>query len=97
MRHIIAVLLENEAGALSRVVDAGLPVLNQAVLLRGVNDCLETLEEIGIRAREQWASLGGEDLCLIPCVNADPSWVAGLAKIVRETAGAPITANERPS
>ena len=62
-----------------------------------VADCLETLEEIGIRAREQWASLGGEDLCLIPCVNADPSWVAGLAKIVRETAGAPITANERPS
>lgn len=30
-------------GALSRLVDAGIPVLNQAVLLRGVNDDVDTL------------------------------------------------------
>ena len=31
------------ASALGRLVDAGLPTLNQAVLLRGVNDTLEAL------------------------------------------------------
>jgi ferrochelatase len=50
-----------------------------------VADCLETLEEIGVRAREQWASLGGESLTLVPCLNADPAWVDGLARIVEET------------
>jgi ferrochelatase len=44
-----------------------------------VADCLETLEEIGIRAREQWLELGGEDLRLIPCVNATPAWADTLA------------------
>lgn len=34
-----------------------------------VADCLETLEEIGIRAQEQWLKLGGESFTLIPCVN----------------------------
>lgn len=33
--------------ALARLVDAGLPVLNQAVLLRGVNDSAPTLAELG--------------------------------------------------
>lgn len=33
-------------GALSRLVDAGLPVLNQAVLLAGVNDEVEALAEL---------------------------------------------------
>jgi ferrochelatase len=32
-------------------------------------DCLETLEEIGMRAREQWAELGGETFILVPCLN----------------------------
>ena len=32
--------------ALARLVDAGLPVLNQAVLLRGVNDSAEVLAEL---------------------------------------------------
>ncbi|NQV05919.1 ferrochelatase, partial [bacterium] len=37
-------------------------------------DCLETIEEIGIRGRAQWEGLGGEDMLLVPCVNADPGW-----------------------
>ena len=49
-----------------------------------VADCLETVEEVGIRARAQWNELGGEELCLIPCVNADPEWVDGVASMVRE-------------
>jgi L-lysine 2,3-aminomutase len=34
------------AAALGRLVDAGIPVLNQAVLLRGVNDRVEVLAEL---------------------------------------------------
>lgn len=34
-----------------------------------VTDCLETLEEIAIRAKEQWLHLGGESLDCIPCLN----------------------------
>ena len=52
-----------------------------------VADCLETLEEIGIRAREQWTELGGEELRLIPCVNTHPAWVEALAGwLTRQTA-----------
>ena len=49
-----------------------------------VADCLETLEEIGLRAREQWLALGGEELALIPCVNAHPAWVDVLAGWIRQ-------------
>ena len=46
-------------------------------------DCLETLEEIGIRLREQWEGLGGEDLLVVPCLNAAPVWVSAVAGLVR--------------
>lgn len=45
-----------------------------------VSDCLETLEEIGIRAREDFVAAGGEDLRLIPCMNEHPAWIATLKK-----------------
>ena len=48
-----------------------------------VADCLETLEEVGIRGAEQWRSLGGEALELVPCVNAHPAFVRFLAERVR--------------
>lgn len=46
-----------------------------------VADCLETLEEIGIRAQEQWRTLGGEELITVPCLNADPLWVQAIIEI----------------
>lgn len=49
-----------------------------------VADCLETLEEINIRARAQWQSLGGDKLIVIPCLNAEPRWIQAMAKIVGE-------------
>ena len=52
-----------------------------------VADCLETLEEIGIRAREQWRALGGEALELIPCVNAHARWADTVAGWVRLPSG----------
>lgn len=45
-----------------------------------VADCLETLEEINIRARAQWQSLGGGDFIFIPCLNAEPMWINALAE-----------------
>jgi len=48
-----------------------------------VADCLETVEEIGIRGRAQWLTCGGEALERVPCVNASPGWVAALAARVR--------------
>lgn len=44
-----------------------------------VADCVETLEEIGIRGREVFLQAGGEDFELIPCVNEHPAWVDALA------------------
>lgn len=43
-----------------------------------VCDCLETLEEIGLRAREQWLAAGGTSLTLVPCVNEDANWIHSL-------------------
>jgi len=48
-----------------------------------VADCLETLEEIGIRARAQWQEAGGDELLLVPCVNSHPRFVTGVADLVR--------------
>jgi len=47
-----------------------------------VADCLETLEEIGIRAKEQFIEHGGQQLELIASLNADPNWARGVAKMV---------------
>ncbi|WP_133136884.1 ferrochelatase [Legionella rowbothamii] len=47
-----------------------------------VADCLETLEEISIRAKEQWLALGGTELIVVPCLNEHPLWVKAIADIV---------------
>ena len=47
-----------------------------------VADCLETLEEIGIRGREAFRAAGGEELRLIPCLNTHPMWISALENIV---------------
>ncbi|MCK5945313.1 MAG: ferrochelatase, partial [Planctomycetes bacterium] len=49
-----------------------------------VADCLETIEEIGMQAKETFVAAGGEDLLAVPCVNAERVWVTGLAGMVRE-------------
>jgi ferrochelatase len=47
-----------------------------------VSDCLETIEEIGIRGRESFLAAGGENLTLIPCMNEHPQWLMALEKMV---------------
>ncbi len=48
-----------------------------------VADCLETIEEIGMRAKEDFVEAGGEELVLIPCVNENPRWLDGMEALTR--------------
>ncbi|HSJ36030.1 MAG TPA: ferrochelatase [Acidimicrobiia bacterium] len=67
---------------LPRLAEAGVQRL--AVLTPSFTaDCLETLEEIGIRGRAQWQELGGADFLLVPCLNASPEWADAVADMVR--------------
>ncbi|MBA3453416.1 MAG: ferrochelatase [Deltaproteobacteria bacterium] len=51
-----------------------------------VADCLETVEEIGMRARDQFKAAGGEELVLVPSLNATPAWVDAVAGIAERHA-----------
>ncbi len=51
-----------------------------------VSDCLETLEEIGIRGRETFQAAGGEDLVLLPALNASEPWIKGLSELLVKNA-----------
>lgn len=53
-----------------------------------VSDCLETLEEVEIEARETFKESGGEIFRRVPCLNEDEDWVEALARIC-EKAEAP--------
>jgi ferrochelatase len=48
-----------------------------------VADCLETIEEIGLRAVESFKAAGGEQLALVPSLNASPAWIDALAALIR--------------
>ncbi len=51
-----------------------------------VADCLETVEEIGIRAVDQWKAAGGEELVLVPSLNATPAWLDAVASLAESHA-----------
>ena len=44
-------------------------------------DCLETLEEIGIEARNAFLHAGGKEFHYIACLNDQHEWIAALARI----------------
>ncbi len=44
-----------------------------------VADCVETLEEIGLRGRETFMAAGGEELTLVPGLNTNEDWVETVA------------------
>ena len=48
-----------------------------------VTDCLETLDEVGNRFRAQFIAAGGQDLRLVPALNAEPRWINALAILCR--------------
>jgi len=51
-----------------------------------VSDCLETLEEIDVRGKEEFIGAGGESFTMIPCLNTNPLWVDVLANWVKDFA-----------
>lgn len=57
-----------------------------------VADCLETIEEIGLRAREIFLGHGGTDFKLIPCLNDHPAWVKAVQGMVNEQVARPPAA-----
>ncbi len=51
-----------------------------------VSDCLETLEEIGMEAVEDFEEKGGEKLYVIPCINDRPDWVNVISRWIDQWA-----------
>lgn len=51
-----------------------------------VSDCLETLEELDIRGREDFLANGGETYTYIPCMNTNKVWINALKNIIEEFA-----------
>lgn len=47
-----------------------------------VSDCLETIEEIGMRGQETFLQAGGKEFGRIACLNEHPAWIAALANMV---------------
>ncbi|MCB1127386.1 MAG: ferrochelatase, partial [Verrucomicrobiae bacterium] len=67
---------------LTRLAGAGVKRL--AVICPAfVADCLETIEEIGMRGKETFLQAGGESFDLIPCLNEHPRWVEALTGMAR--------------
>ncbi len=55
-----------------------------AVMAPGFSvDCLETLEELAIRGREQFLGAGGSDFAYLPCLNASEPGMDMLETLVR--------------
>lgn len=48
-----------------------------------VSDCLETLEEIGIRGKEIFQESGGEVFTLVHCLNDHPLWIGALEGMIK--------------
>jgi ferrochelatase len=65
--------------------EAGRGVRRAVILSPGfVTDCLETLEELGIRGAETWRAHGGETLTLVPALNDHPRFAEALVAIAAD-------------
>jgi ferrochelatase len=62
-----------------------------------VADCLETLEELGLRAAESWRASGGDILELAPSLNASPAWADAVVAIAQRHAPWLASAPAAPS
>jgi ferrochelatase len=51
------------------------------------SDCLETLEEINMEAREAFMHAGGKVFHYIPCLNDDRHWIGALSRITHQHLG----------
>ncbi|MFC3110273.1 ferrochelatase [Undibacterium arcticum] len=48
------------------------------------SDCLETLEEIAIEAKQDFLHAGGQEFHYIACLNETPEWLHALAEIAEQ-------------
>lgn len=48
------------------------------------SDCLETLEEINMEAREAFLHAGGQTFHYIPCLNTSDAWISALAQLCQQ-------------
>jgi ferrochelatase len=48
------------------------------------SDCLETLEEIAMEAKQEFLTAGGKEFHYIPCLNESPAWIEALAEIAEQ-------------
>lgn len=73
----------------ARLAEIGREGRSVAIFAPGFSaDCLETLEELAIRGREQFEAAGGTRFAYIPCLNADIAGMAMLKALIgRELAG----------
>jgi len=58
-------------------------------------DCLETLDEIGNEALEEFQEHGGQTLKLIPCLNDHPAWIKAMARIIEGEIGSWLETSRR--
>jgi ferrochelatase len=49
-----------------------------------VSDCLETIEEIGMRGRDSFLGEGGKELIRIPCLNDHPLWLDAMQTMIQQ-------------
>ncbi len=49
-----------------------------------VSDCLETLEELNIRAREDFLAAGGTEFRFVPSLNENEHWIEAVADMARQ-------------
>ena len=49
-----------------------------------VSDCLETLEELNIRAREDFLAAGGTEFRFVPSLNENDHWIEAVAGMARQ-------------
>lgn len=48
------------------------------------SDCLETLEEIAIEAKQDFLNAGGKEFHYIACLNQAPAWISAMASLAEE-------------
>lgn len=49
-----------------------------------VSDCLETLEELNIRGRQDFMAAGGEEFQFIPSLNENETWIRAVARMAQK-------------
>jgi len=82
--------------SLVKMARAGVPRVD--VVCPGfTSDCLETLEEIGIEARDAFLGAGGKEFHFISCLNDRPEWITALSELaLRHMQGWPTSGGEDP-